>query len=219
MGEISSWHALLALLHLLTGNPLLAPTVVRDPKASLAHEVHRLKEWAALGVNVPRVLWESEEAIALEDSEQALLRALESDGITKAERAAILEQASRQLADLHNQGLYHSRPAIKDMTLKEGRVYLLDFEEDLEGVMEAHKAIVRDAILYLHSLFRSLKRASDAELAARAYAQRAKPALWREILGYAKKYYPLLWLLRPWGSLLGKDAKATLYLLEALPRL
>ncbi|WP_277640337.1 hypothetical protein [Wolinella succinogenes] len=97
-----------------------------------------------------------------------------------------MEQASRQLADLHNQGLYHSRPAIKDMTLKEERVYLLDFEEDLEGVMEAHKAIVRDAILYLHSLFRSLGRASDAELAARAYAQRAKPSLWREILGYAK---------------------------------
>lgn len=84
LGEISSWHALLALLHLLTGNPLLAPTVVRDPKASLAHEVHRLKEWAALGVNVPRVLWESEEAIALEDSGQALLGALGSDGITKA---------------------------------------------------------------------------------------------------------------------------------------
>lgn len=63
----------------------------------------------------------------------------------------------RTLALLHNTGLAHGRPSLKDMTLKatvgeeNGIIHLLDLEEDPTAIMSIENAQARDVWLLLSS--------------------------------------------------------------------
>lgn len=119
--------------------------------AALLEEAERLKKFAAKNARVPQVLGIAEGHIVLADCGLPLPHFLKTsnDQTTKHE---FLERIVANLSDVHNAGLIHGRPHLKDMMLdEEGLIYLLDLEEDPLKVMNFEEAQARDVWLLLSS--------------------------------------------------------------------
>lgn len=207
-GEANIWHHILALLARVFRNKLFIPTVVRDPYRSLAHEANKLQHLQSLGIAVPKVVLQEKDVLILEDTGTPLSELLTSPA-TRAEKKRILVQhTASKLASLHNVGQYHSRPALRDMTYKDGRIYFLDFEEDLQGILQTDEAILRDGLIFMSCLFRRLDDEELLQLGIETYRQSVEPEYWQALCDEAKQYrltYSLTRLLKP---VLGKDGLA-----------
>lgn len=128
----------------------LQPTGAGGGMPSLLQEAARLKAFAAASVRVPDVLDVTDDYIVLSDSGLQLREVLRQSD-SKQDRQKLLAKAMENLAELHKHGFAHGRPHLKDMTLSEDRIYLLDLEEDPVSVMDLRSAQARDVWLLLAS--------------------------------------------------------------------
>lgn len=210
MGEANFWHIVLKILYKITKNPLLAPTVVTDPKESLKYEAQKLQQLANTGINVPQVLAQSDDFIVLSDCGTPLSLLINSDKISLVEKKEILQKLSITLANMHNMGIYHSRPALRDITHKDGEVYFMDFEENLENILSQKDAITRDGLIYIHSIYRKVKNNDFVQYTISIYLQNLNQDIISNLQTEAKKYKFLHFLLKNIEKFAGKDAKALL---------
>lgn len=227
-GSKNLWHTILLILSKLSNDPFLTPTVATDTRRALLHEAAKLTELKAAGIRVPRVLFinvrernrkkeqdrdrerEQEKFLVLSDAGVSVKLILEADDkkVSREEKKRIVRQVSSSLAAMHNAGLYHSRPALRDITCKDGEIYFVDFEENLDGILSNDQAIIRDACIYIHTLFRALKDPVIRDEALAQYLAALKPAIWSMIHHEARKYRAvssIFKLITPW---LGKDGRA-----------
>lgn len=208
IGEANVWHKIMLILSKLLKNNFFRPTVVTDPKNSLAYEARRLQELKKNGINVPQVMLYTSAYLVLEDAGTPLNVLLFNSGMRYEEKKNLLIQLSRSLADMHNRGFYHSRPALRDMAYKEGKIYFMDFEENLEHSLSTEEAIVRDGFLYAHALFRKITDPELVETALDAYHRAVRPDLWDALTSEAQRYHVTHSLLKPIRPYLGKDGVA-----------
>ena len=218
MGEANVWHKLMLVFSKLLKNNFFRPTVVTDPEASLVYEAKRLNELRENGVNVPRVMLRSHGYLVLEDAGVPLSTLLGSSAMKTEEKKLLVTQLSEALAGLHNRGFYHSRPALRDIAYKEGNIYFMDFEENLENTLSTEEAIIRDGFLYIHTLYRKLRTPELVETALDAYHRTLRPDLWDALVTEARRYVLTYQLLRPIYRHLGKDGVAIFRTLEYLRR-
>jgi len=207
-GEANIWHKLMLILSKAVNNNFFRPTVVTDPKASLAYEAKRLRQLRDNGIRVPWIVLQTPEYLVLEDAGIPLSILLGSSAMKMEEKKILIVQLSHALADLHNRGFFHSRPALRDIAYKEGSIYFMDFEENLENTLSPEEAIVRDGFLYAHTLFRKLRSPDLVETGLDAYHRALRPDLWDNLTEEARRYRITYFLLRPLYRFLGKDAKA-----------
>lgn len=207
-GEANVWHKVLRVLSMIFRNPLFTPTVVTNPRASLAHEADKLTRLHALGVPVPKVILRQPDYLLLEDAGAPLGELLNDPRIEQEEKKTIIRQAARTLANLHNAGEHHSRPVLRDMAYKNGQVYFMDFEENLTGVLNERQAIVRDGLIFVSALYRKLPDAELVEQGLQSYRQTLRAKLWQTLTRKGRRFritFYLLYALRP---ILGKDGWA-----------
>ncbi|MBN2870762.1 MAG: hypothetical protein JXK04_07395 [Campylobacterales bacterium] len=217
-GEANLWHSLMSLLSKFLNNNFFRPTVVTDPIASLAYEAKRLNELKAAGINVPRVRVQKQGYLVLEDAGVPMSVLLGSSAMKEEEKKSLASELSRALADLHNRGFYHSRPALRDIAYKEGKIYFMDFEENLENTLTPEEAIIRDGFLYVHTLYRKLRTPELVETALDAYHRTLRPDLWDNLVSEARRYSLTYRVLKPIYRHLGKDGVAIYQTLEYLRR-
>ncbi len=211
MGESNFWHIVLKLLFKITKNPLLAPTVVTNPKESLKHEAKKLKQLDGLGINVPKVLAQSDDFIVLRDCGTPLSLLINNDTVSLIEKKEILRKLSTTLANMHNLGIYHSRPALRDIAYKDGEVYFMDFEENLEGILSTQDAITRDGLIYIHSIYRKVRNNDLIRYALSTYIKHLNKNIVSNLQVEVRKYKFLHFLLENIEKFAGKDAKALLH--------
>lgn len=217
-GEANVWHKIMSIIAKLLNNRFFQPTVVTDPKASLANEAKRLRELKTNGINVPAVLVQSEEYLVLEDAGIPLSILLNDPATEIDEKKRLTTELSKALADMHNRGFYHSRPALRDIACKEGKIYFMDFEENLERTLTTEEAILRDGFLYVHTLHRKLRDPALAETALDVYRHALHPDLWNALVIEAQRYRFIYFLLKPLYRYLGKDGVAVFQTLHHLRR-
>ncbi|MCW1952430.1 MAG: hypothetical protein KIH44_013805 [Octadecabacter sp.] len=132
------------------------PKVMRSTNAvggidALHGEAKRLRVFDVKGLPVPKVLQETEEHLVLSDC-GAQLRGHMRVSSDAAEKTRLIAQALEVLVSIHQAGLAHGRPFLKDMTLSnEGAIYVLDLEEDPIARMPLADAQARDVYLFLLS--------------------------------------------------------------------
>jgi tRNA A-37 threonylcarbamoyl transferase component Bud32 len=206
-GEENFWHHLLSLFSKLLNNNFFRPTVVTDSKASLAYEAKRLKVMKTNGIPVPDVLLESDDYIVLEDTGRVLSDLLNDSSFPLQEKEKIMVQLSSALASMHNKGFYHSRPALRDISYKEGEIYFMDFEENLENTLSTNEAIIRDGFLYVHTLYRKLHNPDLILIGLKNYHSSLQTDLWDNLIREGKRYR-ITYTLRLLRPILGKDAIA-----------
>ncbi|SMX44230.1 phosphotransferase [Octadecabacter ascidiaceicola] len=173
---------------------------------ALHGEAARLRLFATKGLPVPTVLDETDAHLVLSDCGIQLrghMRAI-SD---VAERERLMEQALDVLVKIHQSGLAHGRPFLKDMTLSEtGEISVLDLEEDPVQRMPLEDAQARDIYLFLLSCAEfkddpkaGLKRLLDSYLAD------APKDVAQRLIALCKSLRVWRWIMRGTGATMLAD--------------
>lgn len=208
ISKTNIWHTLLTLFSKILNNNFFKPTVVTDPKRSLAYEANKLAFLKSNGINVPKILIVKENYILLEDVGTPLSSLLNHDSIVLDEKIEICKKLSAALANMHNKGFYHSRPALRDITYKGGKIYFMDFEENLENLLTTQEAIIRDGFIFVHALFRKLSSPELIAITLESYHRSLRPDLWDLLVSEGRRYHLTFLLIRSLKRFLGKDGIA-----------
>lgn len=138
------------ILYRLTGNILIQPPL-QPVSGSTDHEAGMLRRLAGLGMNVPRILHHGDGYFVMESVGPSLEQVLRD---RPAEKAYYVELAARELRRLHDLGLAHGGAQIKNLLVRDGSIYFIDFEERIPAERVGAFQI-RDLFLFLFSLERS----------------------------------------------------------------
>lgn len=126
-----------------------------------------LTKLGKLGMPVPDVIDFGEDYFILSDVGDAIVNIIEPVNTFYSKihpkfhkngnpiKEKILTKASIGLAMLHKKGYSHGRPSIKDICLKNNKIYFIDFEENKNNGDIINQQ-VRDLIIFIHSLYRFL---------------------------------------------------------------
>jgi len=142
-------HAIQRLLYRITGNTLVLPPEWPGGN-SVEFETGTIRRLAEMGVNVPEILHQDDEYFVLADAGETLEEYLihHQDGKT-----TMVDQAVRALARLHGKGTAHGGAQIKNITVKDGEIYFIDFETAFPP-HRLREFQVRDVFLFILSLER-----------------------------------------------------------------
>jgi len=127
----------------------------------LADEARRLRELRRAGCRVPAVLWEEPEVLVLEfvgDDLPYIARRADPGN-----RRALLAQAGVDLAEFHRQGHVHGGAQLRNITVRDGMLWRIDFEENIGGALSRPLAQAYDVFQMLASLM-TMRRLSAEEL-------------------------------------------------------
>ena len=111
--------------------------------------LHRLRE---LGMPVPPIVDEGPDYFVTPDAGPSLAALCRSPDFTHEERRTALAQAARTLHRLHEAGLAHGRPNLRDFLWDGQRITLIDLER-FGRIRRLHAAQVIDFIIFALSCF------------------------------------------------------------------
>lgn len=208
LGEVNIWHRLALLFSKVVKNNFFKPTIVTDPIASLAYEAKKIMLLNKNDIHVPELILSNQNYLVLKDAGIPLSSLLNSDEVTLDKKLDICKQLSISLADMHNRGFYHSRPALRDITYKEGKIYFMDFEENLEESLTINEAILRDGFIFVHALYRKLHSPELITTALESYHRSLRPDLWDRLMDEGRSYTVTFYLFKRLRKFLGKDGIA-----------
>lgn len=186
----------------------------------LAREAARLRALAAAGEAVPQVLALAPDCLVLEHVGDTLEQSLFP--LNRAEIFSRLIAATDDLARFHEAGHWHGGSQVKNMTLRNGRLFRIDFEEDLGKHLPLPVTQAYDVVLLVNSstLLCDLDEQASTALATdmfkRYLAARPDPALRATLaralpaLGFACK------LFSPLRNRRGRSLKRIFILRDAL---
>ena len=147
------WHVLQKIIAACVPDPMLRATVSDGGGNALRMEATRLQEFRAKGFHAPEVLAFNDDMLIIRHLGPQLRDAL--DQMKDAEqRLAVMKIATAELARLHNAGLAHGRPYLRDMTWDGDKIGFLDLEENPVDVMPLASAQARDVWIFLSAASR-----------------------------------------------------------------
>lgn len=136
-------------LHRFTGNLLILPPA-RPVGDNVRFESGMLRRMAEIGVPAPIVLHVERDYFVMSDAGRTLETALREE---PGRADAYLADAVRALRRFHDKGFAHGGTQIKNLTVKDGKIHFIDFEENIPGErVDAFQ--LRDLFLFLLSLER-----------------------------------------------------------------
>jgi tRNA A-37 threonylcarbamoyl transferase component Bud32 len=137
-------NALARLLH----EPMMIRT--DDMGSGEWPEAKKLRALRENGLSVPEVLYETENYFVLEYVGRNLVDVL-TDEADPAKRCTYLERALSKLRAMHEKRFIHGGSQIKNFTVRNGDIYIIDFEEVIpREYFEEFR--IRDIILFAMSL-------------------------------------------------------------------
>ena len=98
------------------------------PKQHFKEECEILQHLNNIGAPVPKLCGFGDDYLVLEDAGPTLNIWLNDETLSWAEKSHILHSAIEILINLHQKGIIHGRPAIRDIAWKEGKITFMDFE-------------------------------------------------------------------------------------------
>jgi tRNA A-37 threonylcarbamoyl transferase component Bud32 len=221
------WHAAQRGIALCLRYPILRATV-SSGEASCRREAARLREFKAGGWHVPEVLAVNDDMLIMSDLGPSLKAFLDKTPDPET-RLTVLRTAAGTLARLHQGGLVHGRPYLRDMTWDGTQIGFLDLEENPATVMPLEAAQARDVWIFLSSACRFAQAGEDKyaydksviDLLFREYCRRARPAVLEELRTFVRLLKPLRlvspgFIWRRVGSDVRQSAIVTDYLAGAL---
>jgi len=138
-------HRLQGLAYRLTGNPLMIPTVFRDVPTAMKYEVKKLKRLREKQLPVPEVVYAEDRYFVTRDVGDPLHKVIKKHR-DKGQEYAL--RAIKTLAKLHRTDTAHGGAQLKNFTLKNDKVHIIDFEENVEQAPLAEMQF-RDILMFL----------------------------------------------------------------------
>lgn len=139
------------LVKRLTGQRLPLETLaLSGATGSMDFEATRLKDLAAAGIRVPRVALLTGEFFVLEYCGAVVQTHLKT--WTPETWRRELPRLATELGEFHRSGHWHGGAQIKNVTLRDGLSYRIDFEEDFGAIMPLEVTQAADLALFLNSI-------------------------------------------------------------------
>lgn len=175
------------IIYRLTGIILALPPD-RSPGNGARFEAETLRRLEGLGVRVPRVLHVEDDYFVMSDAGTTLERHLAAN---PGQTGELIDRAARELRALHRYDTAHGGAQIKNLTVRDGDIHFIDFEERIPE-KRLREFQVRDLFLFLFSLERA---GHDPDLAAvcRSYGG---PADGDRVLADVRRALAQLWPAR-----------------------
>jgi tRNA A-37 threonylcarbamoyl transferase component Bud32 len=129
----------------------------------LAHEAQRLRQLHAAGVQVPQVVLQTADYLVLEFCGENLTRCLQL--ASPAEKPVLLERVFDALASFHRAGHWHGGAQVRNLTLHDGEIYRIDFEEAAGNALPLAVMQAYDVLLTLQSVVEFLAGMPQAAVA------------------------------------------------------
>lgn len=123
-----------------------------NPARAFEREREGLHLMHTAGMLVPRIVDEGPDYFVTPDAGISLAALCKSPAFEEAERQAALAEAARTLHELHDAGMAHGRPNLKDFLWDGQRITLIDLER-FGKVRKLHSAQVIDFIIFALSCF------------------------------------------------------------------
>lgn len=127
------------------------PSLLRA--GSIQHEAKRLRNLRAKHFRVPLVYVEQSNYIVMEYCGQSVAQQLKANPNDHNLYYAIVDDLIR----LHQSGQWHGGAQVRNLTLKDGKIYRIDFEENTGNAMPLYLAQAYDVLLCFKSLSPFLK--------------------------------------------------------------
>ncbi|OOF70522.1 RIO1 family regulatory kinase/ATPase [Rodentibacter caecimuris] len=187
-----------------------------NPKKAFAEELHILQELMKRQAPVPNVVCIGQDYFVTEDVGLTSSQLCDLKNITDEQRIQILSDCAVALISLHQQGIVHGRPAMRDIAWQDGVVKFMDFESRSKSHNQ-NWLISRDMLVFLHSLCRE-KSVSDNVLQQvfNFYRMNCPKSYWENMLDYVYKLRWVYYLLLPFKPIAKKDLVAVYRLFEQL---
>lgn len=138
------------VLYRLTDNLLVIPPH-RPVGDNVAFESETIRRLAGQGVRTSTVLHVTPDYFVMSDVGVTLEAVLRREPENAADYIA---KAVRELRRFHDKGLAHGGSQIKNLTVKDGEIYFIDFEENIP-LQHLERFQVRDLFLFILSLERN----------------------------------------------------------------
>lgn len=172
------WHGVQRALALVSRLRILRPVPALDGMEGAMNEIAAMQAFREAGERVPHLLWA--EGARILTSDIGLTIRDQERGASQAVLTKACLSAAEKLSGIHNRGLVHGRPILRNMTWDGATVGLIDFEERPTMVMPLETAQARDVLLFLTSLGRRFDRAFLRKAFA-AYARNSGAEVDREL--------------------------------------
>ncbi|CAM4291237.1 hypothetical protein [Kerstersia similis] len=134
-----------ALACLLAFGEFARPSRLRQ--GDIHFEAGRLRALAHGGCAVPEVYLDEERFIVLEHVGRSLDEIVRDQPLAKA--GQLYDAAVDDLAGFHRQGFWHGGAQLRNLTLRDGRLYRIDFEERFGAALSHGLAAAYDLFLLL----------------------------------------------------------------------
>ncbi|QYJ87565.1 serine/threonine protein phosphatase [Shewanella mesophila] len=184
-----------------------------QPGQSLQLEIATLQSLAQKGAPVPELVAFGDNYLVVADVGSPVNHWLDKRSDSDMQ-AQILKDSAIGLAKLHQKGLAHGRPALRDICWKEGEVSFIDFEANQKDT-DIEKQQVRDLLVYIHSLYRYIGPHPElVEPAICAYREAGGESLWQASRVRIRRWQWLNYLIAPLKTIGGKDLRPVYWLLK-----
>lgn len=143
------------------------------------YEIARISIAAKLTDCAPEIFFLTDDYMVLKDGGPTVQHWLLSDR-PEAEKLHILHAAGRALGQLHQAGLWHGRPALRDIVWDGERIRLLDWE-NRTYFHDLRQRQAMDVILLLQGMYReSWMKETFVEAAWQGYLEAGGLPVWRK---------------------------------------
>lgn len=187
-----------------------------NPKQSFINELHVLLDLARQQAPVPNVVYYGDDFFVLEDAGFSISHWMDDPALSQAQKFRILSDAAQALIDLHQRGLVHGRPAVRDITWNNGKITFLDFESRSNS-QNNDWLITRDTLFFFNSLCRedSISDCLITEIVT-YYQAHCNGRNWAIMINYLARFRWLYYLFFPFKPFAKKDLIAIYRLFELI---
>ena len=175
--------------------------VRRLQKGNPAHAFERerlaLQTLGDLQMAAPRIIAQGPDWFAISDCGQSLLQIRAISSSPENQQLHIFAAAGRALADLHNAGLSHGRPNLKDICWDGESIRFLDFERFIPH-RNTPKGHMQDVLMFVFNAH-ALARKTTPELveAIKAYRATSSNDHWHSAQNWCRKWRWIIPLTNP----------------------
>ena len=187
-----------------------------NPKKSIQNEIEILQFLNSKNAPVSELILHGEDYCLLSDVGETMNVIFHRDLNDMETISAMLIKCSQGLATLHNMGLYHGRPAIRDIAWDGEMIRFIDFEgKNKTDNVEYNQE--KDLLIYIHNLYRSKyldQKTIDGVL--KTYREATGDKIWDKCVERIHRLRVIYYILKPFKNVAGMDLLAGIKLCEQM---